>query len=253
MIFSRRTVMRLAAAAASTAFAKRAACADGARVKAIAFDGFAIFDPRPVAALAERLFPGRGAELTAAWRTRQFEYTWLRSLTRRYADFEVVSDEALTFAAAQLKIDLVPDRRSQLTGQLLALEAWPDVKQHLVAIRQAGVKLALLTNFSPRMIAANIRHAGLDGLFDHSLSTDAVQVYKPDPRAYQMSLDAFGLAREEVLFVPSAGWDAAGALAFGHPTYWTNRTGLPAEELGQKPTAVATDLGGLATFLELPR
>jgi len=236
-------------AGAATLVARRAVAAP-ARIKAIAFDGLAIFDARPIGGIAEQLFPGRGDALLAAWRTRQFEYTWLRSLTGRYADFLTVTDEALTFAAAMLKIEVTPVQRRQLMERFLALEAWPDVAPALRRFKDAGLKLALLTNFSARMIDANAGHAGLDGLFDHRLSTDAVQVYKPDPRAYQMGVDAFGLSRDEILFVAFAGWDAHGAVSFGYPTFWANRAGLPVEELGLKPQTIGKGMTELAAHLE---
>lgn len=236
--------------AGAAALVASSALAAPVRIKAIAFDGLAILDARPIGGLAEQLFPGRGEALIAAWRTRQFEYTWLRSLTGRYADFWTVTDEALTFAAALLKIEVTPEQRLQLMDRFLALDAWPDVVPALRGFRGSGLKLALLTNFSPRMIDANARHAGLDGLFDHRLSTDQVQVYKPAPRAYQMGVDAFGLTRDEILFVAFAGWDAHGAVSFGYPTFWANRAGLPAEELGLKPQAIGKGMAELATYLE---
>jgi len=236
--------------AGAAALVANSALAAPARIKAIAFDGLAIFDARPIGAIAEQLFPGRGDALLAAWRTRQFEYTWLRSLTGRYADFLTVTDEALTFAAALLKIEVTPAQRRQLMDRFLTLDAWPDVAPALGRFRDAGLKLALLTNFSPSMIDANARHAGIDGLFDHRLSTDRVQVYKPDPRAYRMGIDAFGLPKEEIMFVAFAGWDAHGALSFGYPTFWANRAGLPAEELGLKPRAIGRGMAELAAHLE---
>jgi len=208
-----------------------------------------VFDPRPVAAAAERMFPGRGAELAAAWRTRQFEYTWLRSMTGRYADFWAVTDAALGFAARMLKLDLAPEQRRLLLATFLELGAWPDAPSVLGALKASGLRLALLTNFTDRMIDAATRKAGLGGVFEHALSTDRVQVYKPDPRAYQMGVDAFALAREEILFVAFAGWDVAGAKSFGYPTYWANRQGLPAEELGVAADAAARDLADIAGFV----
>lgn len=239
--------------AGAAALVARSAVAAPGGIKAIAFDGLAIFDARPVGALAEQLFPGRGEALIGAWRTRQFEYTWLRSLTGHYADFWTVTDEALTFAATMLKIDVAANQRRQLMDRFLSLDAWPDVVPTLRRFKEAGLKLSLLTNFSPRMIDANARHAGLDGLFDHRLSTDAVQVYKPDPRAYRMGVEAFGLSKEEILFVAFASWDAHGALAFGYPTFWANRAGLPAEELGLKPQAIGKGMADLASHLETLR
>lgn len=130
MPMSRRELLGSAAAAIATGISVSAASARtaaGAAIQALAFDAFAIFDPRPVFALAEALFPERGAELGNAWRTRQFEYQWLRALSGRYADFWQTTEDALLFAAELLKLDLVPEKRQRLMDGHLALKAWPDV------------------------------------------------------------------------------------------------------------------------------
>jgi 2-haloacid dehalogenase len=101
------------------------------------------------------------------------------------------------------------------------------------------------------MLDACIASSGLDGIFDERLSTDAARTYKPDPRAYQLGIDALGLPREQILFAAFAGWDAAGAKAFGYPTYWVNRQNLPAEELGLQPDGAGPGLAGLVDFLRL--
>ena len=218
-------------------------------IKAIAFDAFPIFDPRPVAALADQLFPGKGIELSNEWRTRQFEYTWLRVALRRYADFWQVTQDALVFAANKLKVELPPQQRDQLMNAYLELKTWPDVVPALRALKKSGVRLAFLSNFTVKMLDACIRSAGLDGMFEHVLSTDQVKTYKPDPRAYQLGPDVLKLRREEILFVAFAGWDAAGAKAFAYPTFWANRLNLPMEELGEVPDGHASGLSGLVEFL----
>ncbi|HEX7113139.1 MAG TPA: haloacid dehalogenase type II [Mizugakiibacter sp.] len=237
----------IAAGALAPAFAARAGSQQ--RIKAIAFDAFPVFDPRPAFALAERLFPGHGAELSNAWRTRLFEYQWLRVLNGRYADFEQTLDDALAFAAEQSKLDLSADKRAQLLDAWLALKAWPDAPQALASLRSAGFRLAFLSNMTARMLQAGIRNAGLDGVFEHVLSTDAVRSFKPDPRAYRLGVEAFGLRKEEILFVSFAGWDAAGAKSFGYPTYWVNRAGAPAERLGVAADGVGGNLADLVAFL----
>jgi len=220
------------------------------RFAAVAFDAFPVFDPQPVATLAETLFPGQGANLTNAWRVRQFEYTWLRSLSNRYADFMQVTDDALIFAARSNKLELTTDKRSQLLNAYSALKTWPDVIPVLRILKDRGVNLAFLSNFSPKMLHGCMQAAGISGLFDHVLSTDAARTYKPDPRAYQLGVDAFKRRREEILFVAFAGWDAAGAKAFGYPTFWVNRLGLPPEELGVLPDATGRTLMDLLSFLD---
>jgi 2-haloacid dehalogenase len=227
-----------AAAASTVAHVPTHAMVQGnarARVRAVLFDAFPIFDPRPVAARAELEFPGRGAELMATWRTRQFEYTWLRTVTGDYADFWRCTDDALRFAATSLQLELTPERRERLMNAYLALRPWPDAPAALDALRRAGVRLGFLSNFTPAMLDAAIRGSGLDGVFEHVVSTDRARTYKPDPAAYQLGLDAVRLPREQVVFAAFAGWDAAGAKRFGYPTFWVNRLAAPPEELGVAP------------------
>lgn len=219
-------------------------------IKAVAFDAFAIFDPRPVFHLAENLFPGQGDELSNQWRTRQFEYTWLRNSMDRYVDFQHVTEDALRYAAAQLRIDLSPAQSVQLMTAYLKLKPWPDVVAVLQSLRKRSLRLALLSNLTPTMLQSCVNESGLGGVFDFQLSTDSVRAFKPDPRAYSMGVKAFGVSREEVAFVAFAGWDAVGAKTFGYPTYWANRLALPAEELGASADATHNDLTGLEQFIE---
>jgi len=220
----------------------------GSHVKAVVFDAFPIFDPRPISALAETLFPGKGASLTDVWRTRQFEYQWLRALAGHYADFWQTTEEALAFAAKTLKLDLPPEKRAQLMRAYLGLTAWPDVPAAVRSLQEAGVRLALLSNMTPRMLEVGIKNANLDGVFERVISTDRIQTYKPDPRAYRMAVDAMKLKRDEILFAAFAGWDAAGAKWFGYRTFWVNRLGLPEEELDGAADATGRGLTDLVSF-----
>src|SRR5262249_47715819 len=146
------------------------------------------FDPRPIVTLAEELFPRSGTELSKAWRTRQFEYTWLRTAAGRYADFWQVTEDALVFAARDLKLDLASQQRARLMNAYLEIKAWPDVPSALNSRKGAGVRLALLSNFSKQMLEAGIKNSGLEGTFEHVLSPDAVKQFKPAARAYQMAV-----------------------------------------------------------------
>ena len=253
---NRRNFFNLAAAGIATgvlASTPLARAATRPKIKAIAFDAFPIFDPRPVFALAEQLFPGRGTDLSNAWRTRQFEYQWLRALSRQYADFWQATEDALVFSAEMLKLDLTPSKRKQLMDAYLELKTWPDVQPALQSLKSAGIRLAFLSNATPKILDAGIKNSSLEGIFEHVLSTDKIKTYKPDPRAYQMAIDAFGLKREEILFVPFAGWDAAGAKSFGYTTFWVNRLNLPVEELGVVPDAIGKNLTDLFAFVKTAR
>jgi 2-haloacid dehalogenase len=243
----RRQFLTLAAASAllqppSGSATGRAIC------KAIAFDGFPIFDPRPVALLAERLFPGNGQALMNAWRARQFDYQWLRALSGQYANFLQATEESLAFAARQLRVTLSDDQRQQLMSAWTALEVWPDVPESIATLHEAGIRLTILSNMTAPVLNAGLEKARLRHAFESVLSTDQVRSYKPDPRAYQLAVNTLQLRREEILFVAFAGWDVAGAKWFGYPTFWANRLGSPMEELGVEADASGGDLNAVVRF-----
>ncbi len=218
-------------------------------VEAIAFDALAVFDPSAVVGVAEAEFPGQGAALVAAWRSRQFEYTWLRSITDTYVDFFAVTEDALVYAANAMKLELSAERKQRLLTAYLHLAPWPDTADTLRQLREHGIRVIALANFSPRMLQANAQNAGLTGLFDTLVSTDTNRTYKPDPRAYRLGMERLHLAKQEILFAAFGGWDAAGAKTFGYPTIWVNRLNQPAEELGIRPDHISSDLKGLLDYV----
>jgi 2-haloacid dehalogenase len=257
MLTTRRNMLEAGLAVAASALLESPARPAVAtpKYKAMAFDAFAVFDPRPVAALAEHLYPAKGDDLTNLWRTRQFEYAWLRTISGRYRDFMRVTEDSLIFATNALGIELTADNRNKLLQLYFELyfelRAWPEATSVLHSLKLAGIRLALLSNFTPAMLAGSIKTASLEGLFEQVLSTDFVETFKPDTRAYQLGSDVLGLARQEILFVAFAGWDAVGAKTFGYPTFWVNRFRLPPEELGAIPDAAGASLVDLATFVGL--
>ena len=251
-MFNRREFVTLAAGAVAAGEPSRQAFADNIKpikFKAIAFDGFPIIDPRPVFARLEEMFPGKGSELGNIWRARQFEYSWLRTLGGRYVDFWQVTEEALVFAAKARGVDLSVAQRDQLMQSWLTLKAWGDVAPALQQLKNAGIRMAFLSNLTEEMLDAAVKNSGLEGFFEPHLSTDRVKAFKPDPRAYQMGLDAFKLRTEEIAFAAFASWDACGAKWFGYPTFWVNRLNAPVEELGVAPDGVGSGLSDLVEFV----
>lgn len=250
MSFDRRQFLKFAGAGlAAGTFATLPVLARARQpYKAIVFDGFPIFDPRPVFALSETLFPGQGQSLNNLWRVRQFEYQWLRALGGHYADFLDATEGALVFAANSLHLELTADKREKLMDAYRHLGVWPDVPAAVAKLRRAGVRIAILSNMTQPMIDDGLQRAGLAGEFEHAISTDRIRSYKPDPRAYRLATDALGLDAGAILFAPFAGWDVAGAKWFGHPTFWVNRLKSPQEELGAAADATGPDLNALAEF-----
>lgn len=207
-------------------------------IRAIAFDAYGtLFDVYSVGALAEQLFPGKGAELAAQWRDTQIGYTRVRTLSDRYIPFWELTQDALIFSARKLGLDLTDDARKRLMSQYACLSAFPENLGALKELKKMGVQLAILSNGTSDMLDIAVKSAGMSGLFDHLLSVESVKKYKTAPEAYQLGPDAFKLPTREILFVSSNCWDALGATWFGYTTFWINRSGQPLEELGVTPTA----------------
>ena len=219
------------------------------RFKAVAFDYLVLFNPDSLVDDVERYFPGRGREFTNLWRTRQFEYTWLRSITHRYVDFSAVTEDALVYTAHALDVPLSAEVKRRLLDAYLHLQPWPDTPDALRRLHESGLRVITIANFSPAMLRANAENAGLTGLLDDLVSTDANQTYKPDPRAYQLGVSRLHLAKPQIVFAAFGGWDAAGAKSFGYPTVWVNRFHQPVEELGIRPDRTVSDLKGVLDFV----
>ena len=219
-------------------------------IRACVFDAYGtLFD---VASAAQRCADALGAEavprLAALWRDKQLQYTWLRAVQNRHADFWQVTGEALDFALDALGI-ADPDLRDRLMQLYLALDAYPEAPAALRQLRAAGFATAILSNGSPAMLAAAVEHAGLADLFDHVLSVEAVGVYKPHPKVYQLACERLGLAAGAIAFVSSNGWDAWAASAFGMRAAWCNRQALARERLPGAPDREIHSLAELPDLL----
>jgi 2-haloacid dehalogenase len=215
------------------------------QIEAWVFDAYGtLFDPYSVEGKAESIFPGRGEALGRLWRSHQLEYTWLRALMNRYADFWQVTREALIYTCRSLSLPCDETRQVELMREYLSLAVYPDARRGLEAL--ASRRLAILSNGTPEMLEAVVAHAGLKPAFAALLSVDQVKTYKPNPIVYQLAADSLNLQKNQIGFVSSNYWDAAGAAAFGFPAFWLNRAGAPPDELGTAPAAVVTRLDELA-------
>lgn len=237
------------AAASLRLHAKSASARPGPTFKAACFDAFTIFDPRSLNDALEREVPGKGTELATAWRTKLFDYCWLRTLYGRYVNFDQVAAESLDVVLETTKTSLSEVARIRVQSVWRELKPWPDSADALRAMRARGTRLAYLSNFTAAILDANSDRLGVRQLFEFLLTTDAVQAYKPHPRAYAMGESSFGISRADILFVAFGGWDAAGARAFGFPTVWVNRFGAAPERLGIEPNGIVSTLQELASSL----
>lgn len=241
---SRRALI-VGALAGAVARAAPAPAAPEEPVRAIAFDGFPIFDPRSVAVAATARLGERGAMLAAQWSAKLFGYSWLETAAGQYRSFDLLADDALRFTADAMALPLSNEDRAALVGAYARLDIWPDVKPGLERLRNAGVRLAFLSNLGAATLEANMRRNGIAAYFEPPLSTDRVRRFKPAPEAYAMAIDAFGLPRASIGFAAFGGWDAAGAGWFGYRTAWINRLGVTAETVGPAPAIVSRGMDGV--------
>ena len=219
-------------------------------IKALVFDAYGtLFDVHSVIALCDELFPGRGAQLSQTWRAKQLEYTWLKSLMRRYQDFEKVTEAALKFACKSLKLDCPPQSRKRLMQAYLHLKPYPEVKEALTTLSHC--KLAILSNGSPRMLKALVKNNGLGKAFDAVISVDEVKIFKPSPKVYALASKKLKVKKSEIGFVSSNFWDICGATSFGLRTFWINRGGNPSDELGYSTEATLTKLTDLERIVRM--
>jgi 2-haloacid dehalogenase len=217
--------------------------------RAVVFDASGtLFDVASAAERAGDALGDRWRALAETWRAKQLQYTWLRSLMGRHADFRQVTADGLDFALASLGID-DPSLRRRLLDLYERLDAYPEARETLARLRAGGRKLAILSNGSPPMLEAAVRNAGLAGLLDAILSVESVGIYKPAPVVYELAPRRLGVAPAEIAFVSSNGWDVHGASAFGFRVAWCNRSGQPAERLPGRPDAEIRSLSELPALL----
>lgn len=216
-------------------------------IKALVFDAYGtLFDVRSVLGRCEEVFPGHGSDLTTLWRSKQLQYTWLRSLMGKYEDFWQITRDGLVFACRPLGLAPSQEQIDYLMQAYLSLSPFPEVAAALDAL--CHIPCSILSNGTPTMLQSAVRSAGLEGRFQHILSVDEVRTYKPSPVVYQLAEKHLGIQRDQIGFVSSNCWDVAGAKAFGLQTYWLNRTKEPLEVLGCEPDGIistATELTGV--------
>jgi 2-haloacid dehalogenase len=191
-------------------------------IKAVVFDAYGtLYDIQSVAAITEEAFPGYGEIVTQIWRIKQLEYTWLRSLMRRYADFSDITRDSLAYTLRVLALKHDSGVFERIMEKYLHLDLYPDATAALAAMRDR--KLAILSNGSTGMLNALARNSGLDRVLDAVISVDSKRIFKPSPDAYTLIEQALGVPPAEVLFVSSNPWDACGAKAFGLNVAWIER------------------------------
>ncbi len=216
-------------------------------IEACVFDAYGtLFDVNSAARSAQDALEEKWQPLADLWPAKQWQYTWLRGLGGRHADFWTVTRDALDFALATLHLHdpALPER---LMNLYLSLRAYPEVPESLRRLKAAGMKLAILSNGTPQMLASASTSAGITELFDAILSVEEVKVYKPHPSVYELACKRLGLPASAICFLSSNGWDAYSAKAYGLRVLWCNRLQQPPERIPETPDA------DIASLAELPQ
>ncbi|OGA65884.1 MAG: haloacid dehalogenase, type II [Betaproteobacteria bacterium RIFCSPLOWO2_12_FULL_68_20] len=218
-------------------------------IRACVFDAYGtLFDYASAAARCRDVLGDKFERLTALWREKQLQYTWLRALQARHADFWQVTGDALDFAMETLGI-ADPALRERLMRLYLSLDAFPEVPDMLRRLKAAGLKTAILSNGSPRMLSAAVENAKIADLLDAVLSVEDVGVYKPHPRVYGLAAEQLGIEPAAISYQSSNAWDAYAASAFGMRVVWCNRYGQRPERLPGKPDREIRSLAELPALV----
>lgn len=218
-------------------------------IDACVFDAYGtLFDFNSAAIAARDELGDDWQRLSDLWRLKQLQYTWLRGLAQQHADFWQVTGDALDFALATLKIER-PGLHARLMKLYLELGTYPEVTAMLRELKGRGMKLAILSNGTPAMLAAVVANSGLEGVFDAVLSVEEVGVYKPHPSVYGLAAERLKLAPSRICFLSSNGWDAYSAKAFGFRVIWCNRFAQVPERIPATPDGEIADLAALPAML----
>jgi 2-haloacid dehalogenase len=218
-------------------------------IRACVFDAYGtLFDFASAARQCRDVLGERADRLTALWRDKQLQYTWLRAAQGRHADFWQVTGDALDFTLETLEMP-DPTLRQRLMNLYLTLEVFPEVPDVLRRLKQAGMRTAILSNGSPAMLDAAVKGARLDELLDAVLSVEEAGVYKPHPKVYQLAVERLGVPASAIAFQSSNAWDAYAASAFGMRVVWCNRYGARRERLPGAPDREVTTLAELPALV----
>ena len=191
-------------------------------IKAVVFDAYGtLYDVQSVADVTEDAFPGYGEIITQVWRIKQLEYSWLRSLMRRYQDFAALTRDSLAYTLRSLGLEYDDETFARIIGKYLDLDLYPDALAALSAMKDR--KLAILSNGSPDMLDALVKNSGLDRVLDAVISVDANKIFKPAPEVYALIEEVLNVRPAEVLFISSNPWDVCGAKTFGLNVAWIER------------------------------
>ncbi len=220
-------------------------------IKAVVFDAYGtLVDVYAIGALAEQFYPGHGSAISTMWRDKQIEYTRLITMSdphnpagsKHYLPFWDVTQCSLEYTLDRLKLDRTAQAVKSLMNQYAKLTPFPENLGVLQTLRAGGITTAILSNGSPDMLQSAVVSAGMTEYLNHVISVDGIRLFKTSPESYALVEQTIPVRANEVLFVSSNCWDALGGTWFGFNTLWINRSGLPYETIGPRPTFTGQSL-----------
>ncbi len=192
----------------------------------------------------ERVFGDASAR--QAW-FGQFLTLWLtETVTGVYTDFGTIGGAALEMLVERQGASLSDEDKQQILGGMQELPPHPEVTENLSRLRDAGIRLAALTNSTQQVADAQIENAGLQDHFEQVLSADTVKRLKPAPEPYRLAADSLGVEIGQIRLVAAHAWDIAGALRAGCAAAFVARTGMVLSPRVERPDVVGTDLREVA-------
>jgi len=191
---------------------------------------------------------GQYAETLAdLWRTKQLEYSYRRAMMKRYENFDVVTRQALVFAAESLSITLSDEELAEILEKYQNLPAYTDVVSGLRTLKGTGYTLVAFSNNVETTLRKILRGAGLLPLFDGIVSVDELKTFKSDPRVYLHFASRLGGSISDTWLVSANTFDVIGAKSAGLKATWIKRTANSVfDPWNIQPDFISQDLKGLA-------
>jgi len=184
-------------------------------------------------------------ELNALWRSKQLQYTWLRSFMGKYVEFWKITGDALDYSLDSLGIQDAA-LRQKFMDLFLKLDTFPEIKGVLARLKDGVMKPAILSNSSLHILNSTVEGAELGDLLHAVISVNNLGVYRPHPTVCQLAVDSLDVSADRIFITSSNPWDASGAAAFEFRVVWWNRYGQKPERLPGKP------MHSVITLTEIP-
>ena len=215
--------------------------------KAVVFDAYGtLFDVNSAAEKCNDKIGNKWEAFSSFWRTTQLEYTWLRSLMERHKDFWDITEDSLDKSMKTFNID--KSIKNELLSLYKVLSPYPEVKQVLENLKKKKLKLAILSNGTPALLNELVTRNNLNNLFDDLFSVEAVKVYKPHSKVYDLPIKKYNVKPKEITFLSSNTWDVTGGGNYGYNSIWVNRNKSHFDNLDYQPK---NEIGNLSQLLDI--